>query len=175
MTKKRAKPKRIVKPRSRRHSRLTARQKQTRKRCRKLLFDLAHAKGPFTKLLHEYHLSSRTAHKYLGDALEGGGRGHRVRARKTDNRVRTLMFPTALGDVPKRVTGLEAASTLSYFYNDRGKLVRDQMSANDFETKWLGARVADQELFADTTEILRMANAGELKMDNLYASTVGKR
>jgi len=47
------------------------------------------------------------------------------------------------------------------------------MSAEKFEARWLGVRIAGQEVFADTAVIFHRANAGDMKIENLYASTGG--
>ena len=49
------------------------------------------------------------------------------------------------------------------------------MSADEFEAKWRGVRVGGRELFTDTAEILRMAEAGALKVEDLYASVGPER
>jgi hypothetical protein len=166
---------RIVRPRPRRYSRLTARQKATYVRTTSLVTDLRRSEGSYTELLRKHHLGSRTARKYAGRDLLGGTRGKPVRASKADRRVRDLMFPKSFGDVPKRTRNSRDATTLSDFFRDRDKLLRNKMRARNFEAKWLGVRIAGQELFADTATILRMADAGELKVETLYASTGGAR
>ena len=79
------------------------------------------------------------------------------------------------GDLPVTIRDSRQASKLSEYFNDRDKLLSGKMTAREFETKWRGARVAGQEVFADASEIFRMANAGVLKMENLYASTSSAR
>jgi len=103
-------------------------------------------------------------------SLLGGKRGSRVRARKSDRLVRELLFPTGLGDVPRLVRGSEAASTLSDYYQDRDKLLNDELTAEDFEAKWRGVSIARGELFANAARILQMAEADVLKIEDLYAS-----
>ena len=85
------------------------------------------------------------------------------------------MFPRAVGDVPIRTPSSRDATKLSEFFHDRDKLLRGKLSAEDFETKWRGVRVAGEELFADAFVILGMADADVLKLENLYASTGGAR
>ena len=77
--------------------------------------------------------------------------------------------------MPVRTRNSHDATTLSNFYHDRKKFLRGEMTAGAFEAKWRKVRVADQYLFADTAEILEMANAGILKIETLYASTAGER
>ena len=166
---------RIVKPRPLRYSSLTARQKLTRERALALLSDLRRGKGSYSELLRKHRLDTRTAHRYLGRDLLGGTGGEPVRPSKADRRVRELMFPTFDGDVPVRTRSSQDATKLSEFYRDRDKLLRNKMSAHDFEAKWRGVRIAGRELFADAAAILVMANAGVLKVENLYASTGGAR
>ncbi|HXY14768.1 MAG TPA: hypothetical protein VEI26_09750 [Terriglobales bacterium] len=166
---------RIVKPRSPRYSSLTPREKATRERALNLLSDLRRGEGSYRGLLRKYQLDTRTAHTYLGRNLLGGAVGKRVRATKADKLVRELMFPTSFGDLPVRTHSSRDATKLSDFYHDRDNLLRGKLSADAFEAKWRGVRVARQELFADASAILEMANAGELKLENLYASTGGAR
>jgi len=65
------------------------------------------------------------------------------------------------------------ATKLSAFFQDRDKLLRGKLTAQTFEARWRGVRIGGQEVFADVTVILDMANAGDLKVENLYASTGG--
>jgi hypothetical protein len=88
---------RVVTPRPPRYSTLTVGEKAEHGRSVDLLYDLRHGEGPYTKLLRKHHLSTRKAHRYLGDNLVGGTRGKRVRGSKTDRLVRELMFPRAYG------------------------------------------------------------------------------
>ena len=97
------------------------------------------------------------------------------RAVQADRRVRELLFPTSLGDVPIRTHSSRDATRLSEYLHDRDRLLQIKMSAADFESKWRGVRVASRELFADTVEIFRMENAGILPVQSLYASTIGAR
>ena len=98
-----------------------------------------------------------------------------MRASKADRRVRELMFPMSSGDVPIRTRSSQDATKLSEFFHDRDNLLRGKLPVEQFEGKWRGQRVADRELFADASEILEMANADELKVENLYASTGSAR
>ncbi len=160
-------------PRSPRYSSLTAREKATRERSLALLSDLRGGKGPYTELLRKHHLDTRTAHKYLGQDLLGGTGGKRVRPSKADRRVRELLFPMSSGDLPILTRSSKDATKLSEFFHDRDKLLRGKLTAQTFEAKWRGMRIGGQEVFADVTVILDMANAGDLKVENLYASTGG--
>lgn len=159
-----------AKPSSARYSTLTASEKAEYGRGIDLLFDLRHGNGPYSKLLRKHRLTRRKAERILGRNLLGGGRGKRIRASKTDRLVRELFVPTPVGDVRKPVRGLPAATKLSNYYNDRDKLLDNEMSAEDFEAKWSGEKADGHELLADTDDIFRMENAGVLKLENLYAS-----
>ena len=162
---------RIVRTRSPRYDTLTARARATRERALNLLSDLRRGEGSYSELLRRHDLDTRTAHKYLGRNLLGGTGGERVRASKADRLVRELLFPMPSGDVPVRIRSSRDAAKLSDFFRDRDKLLRNKLSADDFEAKWRGVPVAGQELFADASAILHMADADELKVENLYAST----
>ncbi len=157
------------------YSRLTASQRVTYERALNLLSDLRRGEGSYSQLLRKHRLRSRTARKYLGRDLLGGTRGKPVRASKSDRRVRELMFPKSFGDVRIRTRSSRDASKLSEYFQDRDKLFRGKISAADFETKWRGVHVAGEELFADVSVILDMADADILKLDHLYASTGGAR
>ena len=160
----------IVKRRSPDYSSLSLREKDAYARSVDLHYDLLHGEGPYTKLLRNHHLGTRTARRYLGRNLLGGTRGKRIRASKTDMLVRELMFPTGWGDVPRLVRGSKAASKLSDYYNDREKLLKNELSPAEFEAKWRGVRIARRELFANAARILQMAEAEVLKLEDLYAS-----
>lgn len=157
------------------YSSLTPRQKSTYDRTTSLITDVRGGKGSWQELLRNYHLGSRTARKYGGRDLLGGGHGKPVRASKSDRRVRDLLFPTPTGDVPIRTRSSRDATMLSDYYNDRDKLLRGKLSVAKFEAKWRGIRIAGKEVFADAGTILEMADADVLKMDNLYASVGGER
>src|SRR5262245_22801265 len=165
----------IIKRRPVRNSRVTERQQATRERALALLSDLRRGEDSYSKLLRKHRLTSHTARKYLGRDLLGGTGGKPVRASKADRRVRVLMFPKSLGDVPIRTRSSRDATTLSEFFHDRDKLLRGKLSAFDFEAKWRGVRIAGEELFADAGAILGMADADLLKIETLYASTGGAR
>ena len=147
---------------------LTLRQKATRERALELLWELRHG-GSYSKLLRKHRLNARTARKYLGRNLLGGTPGTPVRASKSDRLVRERPFPRAFGDVPRLIRGSKAATTLSNFLNDRGKLLDHKMSPAEFETKWGGVFIQGEEVFADAAEIFRMANAGHLRIDDFYS------
>jgi hypothetical protein len=166
---------RTMKPRSPRYSSLTAREKATRERALNLLSDLRRGEGSYRELLRKHRLDTRTARKHLGRDLLGGTGGKPVRASKADRQVRDVLFPMSSGDVPIRTRSSQDATKLSEFFHDRDRLLRGKLSADAFESKWRGVRVAGRELFADSAVILRMANAGELKVENLYAGTGGAR
>jgi hypothetical protein len=161
---------RVVKRRSLRYSTLTEREKATYDRTTNLVTDLRRGEGSYTELRRKHHLGSHTARKYAGRDLLGGTRGKRVHASKADRRVRDLIFPQSSGDVRIRTRSSRDATKLSDYYNDRDKLLRGKVSAKAFEAKWRGVRVAGREIFADAAEILGMADADVLKMENLYAS-----
>ena len=148
---------------------LNVRQKAGYDRTTNLITDLRRGEGSYTELLRKHHLASRTARKYAGRDLVGS-RGQPVRASKADRRVRDLMFPRSSGDVRIRTRSSRDATRLSDYYNDREKLLRGKLTAADFEAKWRGVRIADEEVYADVSAILEMADADVLKMENLYAS-----
>lgn len=161
---------REAEPRPFRYSSMTEREKATYERTTNLITDLRRGKGSYTELLRQHHLGSRTARKYAGRDLLSGTRGKPVRARKTDRRVRDLLFPKSYGDVPIRTYSSRHATKLSEFYNDRDKLHRGKLGIAEFEAKWRGKRIAGEEVFADAGAILEMADADVLKMEKLYAS-----
>lgn len=166
---------RTVSQRSPHYSSLSPREKSSYDRTTNLIGDLRAGKGTYTELLRKHHLSPRTARKYAGQDLIAGSGGKPVRASKADRRVRDLMFPKSVGDVPTRIRGSRDATKLSEFFQDRYKLLSGKLKSGDFEAKWLGVRIAGEEVFADADAILQMADAGELKVEHLYASTGGAR
>jgi hypothetical protein len=166
---------RVVKPRSPRYSSLTARQKAAYERTASLVSDLRRGEGSYTELLRKHRLGSRTARKYAGRDLLGGTPSRRVRASKADRLGRELMFPTPSGDVPVITRSSRDATKLSDYYHDRDNLLRGKLSAESFEAKWRGVRIAGQEVFADAPAVLEMADANVLKMEHLYASVGPER
>jgi hypothetical protein len=85
------------------------------------------------------------------------------------------MFPKTSGDVPIRTRSSRAATELSEYFHDRDKLLRGKLSPEDFETNWRGVIVAGEEVCADSSAILAMADADVLMLENLYASTTENR
>jgi hypothetical protein len=154
-------------------ARSRARKTATQQRSLALLSDFRRGKGTFEELLQEHHLARQTAYKNLGRDLRRGGRGRRVRPSKADSRVREILFPLPFGDVLRRIRGSRAATQLSEFFTDRGKLLGNKLSAQDFEAKWRGVRIAGQEVFADAATIFLRATFGDLKIDDLYGSVGG--
>src|SRR5271170_1293869 len=158
------------KRRSKRGSKRSKHATPTRERALALLSDLRNGNDSYSELLRKHHLDTRTAHKYLGKDLRGGAGGRRVGPTKSDRRLRTVMFPTSVGDLPIRTRSSRDAARISEYFRDRDKLLRGKLSADDFEAKWRGVRIAGEQIFADAAAILRMADAGDLKLENLYAS-----
>jgi hypothetical protein len=168
-------PAAVPKKRLPKYEKLTASKKGIYDRITNLTTDLRGGKGTWPELLRKYRLTARTARKYGGRDLLGGGRGKPVRASKADRRVRDLLFPMPTGDVPIRTRSSRDATKLSDYYNDREKLLRGTLSAAKFEAKWRGERIAGNEFFADAGTILEMADADVLKMEKLYASVGGEQ
>jgi hypothetical protein len=166
---------RAAKQSSLRYSNLTERALGFYDRTTNLITDVRGRKGSWKELLRKHHLDSRTAHKYGGRDLLGGGRGKPVRTSKADRRVRDLLFPMPEGDVAIRTRSSRDATMLSEYYNDREKLLRGKLSIAKFEAKWRDVRITGKEVFADAGTILEMADADVLKMENLYASVGGEQ
>jgi hypothetical protein len=157
------------------YSRLSAREKSTYDRVSNFISDYRRGEGTPSELLRKHHLARRTVRKYGGRDIFGGTPGRPLRVSKSDRRVRLLMFPTSVGDVPIRTHSSRDATKLSEFFQDRDKLLRGKLSAESFEIKWRLVRVANRELFSDVSAILEMADADVLKLENLYASTIGEQ
>jgi hypothetical protein len=81
-----------------------------------------------------------------------------------------LCFRRLSGDVPVLVRGSRPATKLSSYFQDRERLLRNKMSAEEFEAKWRDVQVAGREIFADADGVLRMANADIFQIEHLYAS-----
>lgn len=156
------------------YARLTSRQLENYDRATAVLSDLRRGVADFRALCRKHGISPRSARTYLGRDLIGT-RAKTLRARKSDKRIRNMHFPLPQGDLPVQTRNSRDATTLSNFYHDRDRLLHGKMDAHEFETKWRRVRVAGQELFVDTPGIFEMANAGVLKMENLYASTGGTK
>jgi hypothetical protein len=154
-------------------SKRCARENYARERSLSLLSDLRRGEASYSELLRKHHLDTRTARKYLGRNLIRGTGRKRVRASKSDTLVRLLLFPAATGDIPKLIRGSDLATQLSEYFHDRGKLRVNKLSPENFEAKWRGVIIAGQEVFADAATILLRAHAGDLKIDDLYASGGG--
>lgn len=155
------------------HTRRTqSRSEAARNRALAALSDMRRGSS-LSHAARENGVSLRTVQRYVGRALVRDRRGGRVRAAKSDRLIRALIFPASSGDVPQRIRGSRAATRLSEFFHNRDSLLHRKMPANEFEAKWRGVRIAGQEVFADTATIFLRAHFGDLKVENLYASTRG--
>lgn len=74
------------------------------------------------------------------------------------------------GDVPVIVRGSRPATILSNYFQDREKLLRNKMNAEEFEARWRDVQIAGRKVFADADEVLRMADADIFQIEHLYAS-----
>jgi hypothetical protein len=158
------------------YSTSTARANAALERSLNLLSDLRRGKGSYSELLRKHRLSTRTAHKYLGRDLLGGTHGKPVRAQQSRQTRASTHVPQNLPETyPSAPVVLEMRQSFPNFFATATNSFGGKLSAEHFEAKWRGVRVAGEQLFADVSVILGMADADVLKLENLYASTGGER
>jgi hypothetical protein len=105
------------------------------------------------------HIDLRTVHKYLGDNLKRND---------TDSLIREMFVLTALGPVSVRIRGSRVASQLG----KHAAAVQHFLRSGDSSrlVPFQGERVAGYELIVDTKLLSTLAEAGALRLDDLYST-----
>lgn len=116
-----------------------------------------------TSIARDEHIDPRTVRKYVGSEFRGRG----LRPTKTDARKRTMLIPTALGNVPVTVHGSKQASRLGRYMSAVGKYLRtgDVKALTAFE----GQSIGGNPMITDPEILSSLAQAGALTLDEIYA------
>ncbi len=120
-----------------------------------------------TSASREEHTDPRTVRKYLGPDLRKSA-GHKgPQPTEADRRVRHMLIPSALGNVPVIVRGSRRASRLGRYMSAVGKYLRtgEIAALSEFETK----SIAGHRLITDPETLSALAQAGALELDQIYA------
>jgi hypothetical protein len=114
------------------------------------------------------HMDPRTARKLLGKQLRRSRSSKRYIATKSDRLLRNMKSPTATGMVPTTIRGSKEASILGRYLSTVGKFLRGKANADalrEFEGKSVGGR----PLITDLDTLRKLAHAGALQPEDIYA------
>jgi hypothetical protein len=152
----------------------TKRGAQSQKRAFKALAKTRRDELSFSAAARAEHVSLRTALKYVGEYLRRRrSKGGRVRyvPIKSDRAVRNMFVLTPLGHVAIKVRGSRDASLIGKHSAAVNKFLRtgDESVLAPFRDK----RVAGRELITNPQLLSKLADAGALRLDDLYAVPTG--
>jgi len=138
------------------------RQQEARNRALHVLARMRRTGVSLTTAAREEHIDPRTVRKILGSQL---------RQNEPDLLMREMFVITALGPVPVSVRGSVAASQLAKLAAAVQHFLRtgDSSALAAFQ----GTRVGHHELITDTQLLSTLAEAGALRLDDLYAPPGG--
>jgi len=138
--------------------RQTKRDAEARKRARRVQDRVMKGESR-TSAAKAEHTTLRTVRKYLGNQLD---------QKISDSLTREMFVLTPLGPVIERIRGSRAASM-----NARhAAAVQHFLRSGDGSrlTQFKGKSVAGHELIVDETLLTKLAEAGALRLDNLYST-----
>jgi hypothetical protein len=121
------------------------------------------------------HIKLSTFLRHAGSAVRQDKPGGRYRATAGDRFRRDLQIPTALGPTRVPVYGSKAASKLSKYANAINRYLRtgDTSQLRPFKGKALKVGGQRIELITDPSTLSSLAQAGALRIDQLYSSLAG--
>lgn len=153
------------------------RQADTRTRALRALTLMRREKISRAEACRLEHIKPATFLRYVGRAVRQDKPGGRYRATPSDRFRRDLQVPTALGPARVPVYGSKAASELSKYANGINRYLRtgDTSGLRPFEGKKIRVGRERIELITDPTTLSSLAQAGALRVDQLYASFAGKK
>lgn len=123
------------------------------------------------------HIKPATFLHYVGRAVRQDKPGGRYHATATDRFRRDLQIPTALGPMQVPVYGSKVATDLSNYANAINRYLRtgDTSRLQAFKGKTIRVGRERIELITDPGTLSSLAQAGVLRVDQLYASFAGKK
>jgi hypothetical protein len=140
----------------------TTREQAARNRALHVLARMRRTGASLTAAAREEHIDPRTVRRYLGN---------RLRQHEPDLLTREMFVITALGPVPVSVRGSVAASQLG----KHAAAVQHFLRTGDSSklAAFQGKRVGNHELIVDTRLLSTLAEAGALRLEDLYAPPGG--
>lgn len=153
------------------------RQEETRTRALRALTLMRREKLSRAEACRLEHIKPATFLRYVGRAVRQDKPGGRYRATAADRFRRDLQIPTALGPARVPIYGSKAASELSKYSNAINRYLRtgDTSRLQLFEGKTIRVGRERIELITDPATLSSLAQAGVLRVDQLYASFAGKK
>jgi len=147
--------------------------KQTWDRVIEAISNMRSSKVSLTQAARDARVSPRTVTKWGKSALRKGKSGKYV-VKKNDNLLRELRFPTPEGDRHIAVRGSKQASFLGEYSNALKLYIQtgDATKLAEFEGKSIkGANGEDVPLLVDREVLDRLASAGRVSFESIYART----
>jgi hypothetical protein len=154
-----------------------ARQEERRTRALRALTKMRRENLSLAEACRLEHMKPATFLRYVGRAVRQDRPGGRYRATDTDRFRRDLQIPTALGPARVPVYGSKAASELSKYANAINRYLRtgDTSRLRPFQGRTIRSGRERIELITDPATLSSLAQAGALRVDQLYASLAGMK
>lgn len=161
-------PHRKVRPRN-------ARESETRKRALHALAKMRREGVSLAAASRLAHIKPGTVLRYVGTAVRQDRPGGRYRSAAGDKFRRDLQIPTSLGPIRVPVFGTKAARKISKYANAINHYLRtgDASRLKPFKGKTIRVGRKRVELITDLATLSLLAEAGALRLDQLYASLPG--
>ena len=121
------------------------------------------------------HIKPATVVRHVGSAIRQDNTGGRYHATKGDRFRRDLQIPTAQGRITIPVYGSKNAENISKYLNAVSHFLRtgDETRLRKFKGKTLKVGKQRIKLVTDINQLMRLAEADALRLDQLYAARKG--
>jgi hypothetical protein len=158
--------------RSQSHIPQNRREAETRQRALAALARMRREKRSLAEASRLEHIKPNTFLRHVKGAVRQDRPGGRYRASPGDRLRRDLQIPTALGPMRVPVYGSKASSKLSKYANAINRYLRtgDTSRIRPFKGKTVRVGGKRIELITDPATLSSLAQAGALRVDQLYAS-----
>lgn len=143
-------------------------QPKARKRALDVLQRMRRTGLSLTAAAREEHIDPRTVQKYFGEQLRHKSKGKPYKATKADRLRREMLTPTTKGMSPVSVRGSRQASLLGRYLSAVGEFLRTGKAKK--LKKFNGKRVGGQRLITDPETLITIAQAGALRLEDIYAA-----
>jgi hypothetical protein len=137
-----------------------------RNRALRALARMRRTGGSLAAAARAEHIDPRTVRKLFPEELKQVG--GRIEATEGDRRRRDMLILTPQGTMPVAIYGSKKASQLGLYFSAVGNFLRsgDADALREFE----GQSIAGHALITDLTTLTSLAEAGALKLDEVYAT-----
>lgn len=143
---------------------------QTRQRVFEVLQRMRATGASLTRAARDAHTTPRTVRKHAASAVPQEANG-RYRVTKSDRLARTVRFLTPDGGISVSVRGSRPASRIARHWAavDRYLRTGNTDGLRDFTDKTFRVRGTTRSFVTDPALLDRLANAGEVSFEDLYA------